>query len=107
VCCKWSKWFWNTHNAVWPFRGEPSSDCAVLTVAMYSVREPASNLVTTIPVWEHLQMLGCGGGGVPFYLLECYVVSDGCKLKECLYLYDVDDGPNVIHCFIVLCFVLS
>jgi hypothetical protein len=35
------------------------------------------------------------------------VVLMDVEIKKCLYLYDVDDSPNVIHCFIVLCFILS
>jgi len=34
-----SKCFWKRHNTAWPCRVEPSSDHAVPTAAMYSVRE--------------------------------------------------------------------
>jgi hypothetical protein len=39
IYSRYSKCFWKRYNAAWLFWGEPSSDHAVPTAAMYSIRE--------------------------------------------------------------------
>ena len=42
------------HNAVWPFRGEPSSNRGVPTAAMYSDREVSQQVIWSLPCTFHL-----------------------------------------------------
>jgi hypothetical protein len=55
VYFQYSKCFWKRYNAAWSFQGEPSSNRAVPTAAVYTVNRAqlASSLVSTINILDN------------------------------------------------------